>query len=248
MPESPRKIDTKFLLFTRKNADVAQELSHPDSIGLRNSNFNGKVPTKFIAHGWIDGPGIGSWMQEMAQKFLISEECNVIVVDWHGGGRKLYGQAVANTRVVGAQIAQMIEWLEEKAGADPTQMHILGHSLGSHVAGYAGERIPNLARITGMDPADPYFQNMSREVRLDETDANFVDILHTDANDIFSLINPFNGGQGLGLWQPSGHVDVYPNGGKRQPGCKETGPIKNLLAEGVVDGVRQIVACNHQRA
>jgi len=28
--------------------------------------------------------------------------------------------------------------------------HIIGHSLGGHIAGYAGERIENLGRITGM--------------------------------------------------------------------------------------------------
>jgi predicted alpha/beta hydrolase len=28
-------------------------------------------------------------------------------------------------------------------------MHIIGHSLGAHIAGYAGDRTPNLGRITG---------------------------------------------------------------------------------------------------
>ena len=33
--------------------------------------------------------------------------------------------------------------------ARPEDMHILGHSLGAHVAGYAGERLRYLGRITG---------------------------------------------------------------------------------------------------
>lgn len=60
-------------------------------------------------------------------------------------------------------------------------MHILGHSLGSHVAGYAGERLKRLGRITGLDPAGPYYEFMPPEVRLDPTDAIFVDAIHSDA-------------------------------------------------------------------
>ena len=249
LPDSPEKINTKFFLYTRKNGDNPQKLKHDDVEGLKSSNFDASKPTKFVIHGWIDGDAIAPWLREMAQQFLVEEDCNAIVVDWHGGGRRLYGQSAADTRVAGAVIAQLIEVLQKELGANPEQMHLLGHSLGSHVSGYAGERIPNLGRITGMDPADPYFQNMSREVRLDETDASFVDVIHTDANEIFNLINPFNGQQGMGLWQPSGHVDVYPNGGKKQPGCQEKGPIGQLLdADGLIDGVRDIVACGHHRA
>jgi hypothetical protein len=42
-----------------------------------------------------------------------------------------------------------------------------------------------------------------------------VDIIHTDAL-------PFIPNIGLGMYQPIGHVDFYPNGGFDQPGCKQT--------------------------
>lgn len=38
----------------------------------------------------------------------------------------------------------------------------------------------NLLR-SGLDPAQPYFQGTPIEVRLDKTDAEFVDIIHTDS-------------------------------------------------------------------
>lgn len=41
---------------------------------------------------------------------------------------------------------------------------------------------------------------------LDPTDGEFVDVIHTNAKHI-------------GVINPAGHVDFYPNGGKRQKDC-----------------------------
>ena len=69
--------------------------------------------------------------------------------------------------------------------------HIIGHSLGAHIAGYAGEKLISmsretgkLGRITALDPAQPLFQNTPEFVRLDPGDAEFVDVIHTDAKSI----------------------------------------------------------------
>ena len=83
---------------------------------------------------------------------------------------------------------------------------MIGHSLGAHICGYAGKRINGLGKITGLDPAGPYFENTDPIVRLDSKDAEFVDTIHTDGSATLLL--------GLGLMQPLGHVDFYPNGGK----------------------------------
>ena len=46
--------------------------------------------------------------------------------------------------------------------------------IGAHLAGYAGHYLREkglmLGRITGMDPADPYFENTEPLIRLDPTD------------------------------------------------------------------------------
>ncbi|PVD23637.1 hypothetical protein C0Q70_16910 [Pomacea canaliculata] len=131
--------------------------------------------------------------------------------------------------------------LQNVTGARPEDMHILGHSLGSHVAGYAGERLKHLGRITGLDPAEPYFQNTDKRVRLDETDALFVDVIHSDAASFYST------NLGLGMSQACGHVDYYPNGGEKQPGC-EKGPVTHIVENGLYLGFREFVACNHMRA
>jgi hypothetical protein len=38
-----------------------------------------------------------------------------------------------------------------------------------------------LGRITGLDPAAPYFSKTVTLVRLDRSDAKYVDIIHTNA-------------------------------------------------------------------
>ena len=65
-------------------------------------------------------------------------------------------------------------------------------------------------RITGLDPAGPAFQYTDPLVRLDPSDAIFVDAIHSDAAVDFI--------SGFGMEQPVGHVDFYPNGGQNQPG------------------------------
>ena len=40
---------------------------------------------------------------------------------------------------------------------------------------------------SGLDPAGPSFTDTDPEVRLDPTDANFVDVIHTDGEELFNL-------------------------------------------------------------
>ena len=47
-------------------------------------------------------------------------------------------------------------------------------------------------KCAGLDPAEPYFQYLPAHVRLDPTDAKFVDAIHTDGRTILLLGNfPF---------------------------------------------------------
>lgn len=82
----------------------------------------------------------------------------------------------------------LIIFLQMNYGLDPSDVHLIGHSLGAHTAGYAGEKLGGIiGRITGLDPAEPYFQGMPSHLRLDYTDAQLVDVIHTDGKSIFFL-------------------------------------------------------------
>lgn len=85
---------------------------------------------------------IWSWFQD---------DLNVIVVDWEkGADSMIYQQSAANTRVVGATIAQLLRTLVSNGPTSYDMFTLVGHSLGSHIAGYAGAYVNGtIARIFG---------------------------------------------------------------------------------------------------
>lgn len=52
---------------------------------------------------------------------------------------------------VGHYTANLIDYLIGSLKADPTKIHIIGHSLGAHVSGFAGSftKRGRMPRITG---------------------------------------------------------------------------------------------------
>ncbi|XP_046550830.1 pancreatic triacylglycerol lipase-like [Haliotis rubra] len=239
LPESPDHIKVTFMLYTKRNPQKEQILSSNSSASVTSSNFDPTKPTKMAIHGYYDN-GQKAWLHELKDEYLKTHDVNVFIVDWGGGSKTLYTQATANTRLVGAIVAQFITHLKTVGHAKPEDFHLIGHSLGAHTAGYAGERIQYIGRITGLDPAEPYFQDTDVTVRLDPTDALFVDIIHTNGESILKL--------GLGMKQPCGHVDYYPNGGLTQPGCDTKNAVADVKIEGLPGGVHQFFACSHIRS
>ncbi|KAG5667218.1 hypothetical protein PVAND_015209 [Polypedilum vanderplanki] len=83
----------------------------------------------------------------------------------------------------------------QTAGFNLTTFHFIGHSLGAQIFGRVGyQLIQNYhftpTRITGLDPAGPYFGNLnewptlpiaSAYPSLNKLNAKFVDIIHTDS-------------------------------------------------------------------
>ncbi|CAL1272908.1 unnamed protein product [Larinioides sclopetarius] len=116
----------------------------------------------------------------LESNFLLETETKIIIPGW-----------IDNMKIS--------NWMQDTFGVDPESFHIIGHSLGTEVAGYAGERINRLGRIT--EPS-----------RLEQT----------------------------------GHIDFYPNGGERQPGCPDP-TVKSFIKNGVMKVARNLVVCDHYR-
>lgn len=111
-------------------------------------------------------------------------------------------------RPVGKHVAEILVQLTQ-AGLDPRLTELLGFSLGGHTISYIAKNYQrmtgrNISRITALEPAGPCFRTLPAKQRLDASNADFVQVIHTNID-------------GYGMAAPMGHVDFYVNGGEFQP-------------------------------
>lgn len=78
----------------------------------------------------------------------------------------------------------LLKGLQDFKGLELSRVHLIGFSLGAHVSGFAGSDSPGLKRITGLDPAGPLFEAQHPKARLDSSDANFVDVIHSNGENL----------------------------------------------------------------
>lgn len=193
----------QFHLYQR--GKTATELNPAD---LKSSSFNPQLATRFVVHGWQNN-GQSPVCQNLQNAWLVKGDFNVIVVDWGRHSHKTYTVSVEYVPKVGKYLASLIKQLVDEMGAQASDMIIAGHSLGAHVAGFAGKALTGkyaLAAIIGMDPASPGFHKREPAHRLAETDAKYVMAIHTETST-------------LGIHYPVGHADFYPDNGHMQYGC-----------------------------
>ncbi|XP_033335516.2 uncharacterized protein LOC117225844 [Megalopta genalis] len=236
LPSPPKDVGTRFLVYgSRKARSIPMEVPADDINDNAHRAIDPDLPTKVIVHGF--GSSCDHvWVYEMRSALMTVHECNIVCVDWGPGSAvPNYVRAAANTRLVGRQLAKLIRSLNVPL----EKVHLIGFSLGAHVAGFAGAELGNVSRITGLDPAGPLFESQDPRARLDESDANFVDVIHSNGEQL--LLG------GLGSWQPMGDVDFYPNGGRMQTGCSNLflGAVSDIIWSSAVEG-RSL--CNHRRA
>ncbi|XP_008212974.2 pancreatic triacylglycerol lipase-like [Nasonia vitripennis] len=218
-----KALKVKFHAISRSNPKRVT-LQHGEKFDLSEVDFDITRRTMLIVHGFLSN-GDEKWIFDMTKALLKWDDVNLFVVDWSDGANTWnYLKAAVNTRTVGDQIAtffsQLVNASSESNEIDSSKygpLHFIGHSLGSHICGYASKELKRreskwlVQRITGLDPAQPCFKNSDKSLKLDNDDAPFVDVIHTNGRVLSKL--------GLGLPYPVGHVDFYPNGGKLQPGC-----------------------------
>eukprot|EP00057_Strongylocentrotus_purpuratus_P010542 XP_011665016.1 PREDICTED: inactive pancreatic lipase-related protein 1-like [Strongylocentrotus purpuratus] len=192
-----------------------------DVTNLLNPPFNSSRNTKILIPGFTNDVLDEKWDQ--LKEVLLDEGNNVIMVNWSQAANLTnYAQARADARVVGFQVAKVMSDIVDNTDAGYDQMHLIGGGMGAHVAGYAGSTGEKVARITGLDPAGGETvtfgltegSSRGQQCRLDISDAEFVDVIHTNAR------SGLDGGY-IGLQNELGHQDFYVNDGINQLGCEE---------------------------
>ncbi|XP_029029041.1 lipase member H [Betta splendens] len=210
----------RLLLYTRENGNCGTLLSHVDL----SPRLNLTKPTTFIIHGFRPTGSRPVWLDDMTEALLGRGDVNVIVVDWNRGAAGSYFSAVENTKKAATNMTAFVRLMQEH-GASLSSIHMIGFSLGAHLSGFVGANFNGLiGRITGLDPAGFMFATGGPEDRLDPTDAQFVDVLHSDLD--------FLGARGT-----QGHIDFFANGGTDQPNCPKT----------IFSG-ESYFKCDHQRS
>jgi len=180
---------------------------------LSKSEFLPNTRTFVLIHGFQNNAN-ASWMVTLRDELLVKQRSNVLSVQWYSNlWFTEYWTAAGFVPGVGADVAQLLKDLDQAKGLPPGLVHLVGHSLGAHVAGFVGKNLPNIARISGLDPAGPAFRDVPPAERLHHTDAQYVDVIHTNADDDAYPL------ECLGIGKAIGHTDFYPNGGKYQPQC-----------------------------
>ncbi|KAH9632641.1 hypothetical protein HF086_008468 [Spodoptera exigua] len=120
----------------------------------------------------------------------------------------IYPKSVRLVRFIGKKMGEFLVKLNE-LGVEPANLELVGASLGAHELGYAAKHFfqatgKKVSRLTGLDPAGPCFRSLGPEDKLWKTDAEQVDVVHTNID-------------GFGIAEALGHIDIYANGGEFQP-------------------------------
>jgi len=221
--------DVHFYLYTKANPSTYDELFPGDLGSIDDSNFDSTASLKILIHGF--GAGYESTFPRALKaeyvKPEMTENINVISLDWSVlSASPDFFAAVENAQVASSTVTEFLNFLVTSGKTTWDKVHLIGYSLGGQVVGQIGYKVQQLGggaivnRITSLDPALPFFDVAAPENRTSKDDALFVDVIHTAANGF------------LGMFEPLGHVDSYPNGGRYQPGC----------------GIDLTGACGHGRA
>lgn len=208
--------DVKFWLYTRANPDVPVLLSED---GPKQMDPHKK--TIVLVHGWLCNI-TNERIPELKNAYLERYDAQIVAVDWSSKSIDLYTNSYCSVPKIGQILGQ---FLCASPNIDIAKLHLVGHSLGAHLSGFAGQEVQTrcgkkFARITGLDPAGPIYQKVRETARLNAKDAEMVDVIHTSMGT-------------TGYTGAIGTVDFFPNCGGLQPGCLTKGS-RTLIKDAIV--------------
>ncbi|XP_063530739.1 lipoprotein lipase-like [Cydia strobilella] len=205
--------EIEYRLYTRELSDyiiLDQSAEPPNDNGTNIRELLSNKPVKLVTHGWKSSAE-DSVVMGIKESYLKNKDVAVIGIDWSDTAKDyLYPLVAEYIGDVGAYVGQFLDAFCHLYNVSGGRLHLIGHSLGAHVMGIAASKTNvTIARITGLDPARPLFEfpKKPKALSLDASDAEFVDVIHSCSGV-------------LGVQNPIGNVDYYPNSGTPpQPGC-----------------------------
>lgn len=148
---------------------------------VKLDGFLDEVPVKVLIHGYIASRYHYS-IAPIKNAYLSAGNVNLIIVDWSQGSYQMYDVSRQLSSSVAFRIAEILQRFLDENNIDYGLVHLIGHSLGAHIAGNVGRLMGGkLGRVTGLDPAAPLYIQWSTDA-IQLTDATFVDIIHTNGN------------------------------------------------------------------
>lgn len=210
MNDQPELLKTLKIVVLSDNTVKSFPINETFSALTQSTVYDITKQTKVVIHGFKDNSQ-SALPQELGHAYNDKKLFNVLLLDAEALLNEGYIKCVHNARLIGKRLANLLANLEE-FGANAEDLHLIGISLGAHIAGWAGKyfwqfKKLRLGRVTGLDPAGPCFSYAYSDQRLDKTDASYVDVIHSNR-----LVQ--------GVVEPLGHADFYLNGGgPTQPGC-----------------------------
>ncbi|XP_033345662.1 pancreatic triacylglycerol lipase-like [Bombus vosnesenskii] len=200
-------------LFERDGSHLDAHVLNINELERMANHLRNDKSIAIYIHGYLDNVTTDD-VQLVTRAYLEATDDNVLAIDYREIAMVNYVIGASLLKVVGKHFGETLNFFVS-SGVNPKKIHLIGHSMGAQVAAFTGRNTNfRLPRITGLDPAGPLFYILNS--RLTRNDADFVDVIHTDA-----------GFYGIALY--SGHVDFYPNSGHRpQPGCMLFGPLLSV--------------------
>ena len=143
------------------------------------------APTYVITHGWRSSGYTDDDFRSLAKGIQgYAPSANILFTNWTDlAGNINYSEAADDTFTVGTQLGTFLRDIN----LNPSTTTLIGHSLGAHVSGIAGDIYDDLtglgiSQIIGLDPAGPPFESpggRGASQRLDATDGDRVIAFHS---------------------------------------------------------------------
>jgi pimeloyl-ACP methyl ester carboxylesterase len=126
-----------------------------------NREIKKDAKTYIVIHGFQSGAN-EQWVKNIESALSKKDpSANILALDWLNGGnfmKKLVNNEYTNAADMTAEAGKYLAQYLKDQGLDPSKVTLIGHSLGSHVAGIAGKEYQNLTKnklseILALDPA-----------------------------------------------------------------------------------------------